>query len=419
MGEPTPWFTGTNLKEDPTPKIYKHRPEGSSNSLFLAPSFCLVLNIYINLQLTSSLLCHCHNVFAHHLLSAANNMYMFIVWSPHYLHSHDIPDHLFHVVFSTSLLTVKVWILDVEVRMPNSECQGPNFECQILRAECRMHNVECQMPSVECWVSSAEYWNPRAASWGPSSKGRSPKAEIRGWFEVWVSGLLISLLSKPVAVFSEVQTFLILLFITESAAMHCVTCARQSSPKLFITQSSHLLHTIRIPKAHIPENQSHSPKKADTSFCSVFDQPNIINDHQKHRHIIHQIHFHTSIHKTKQSHYLFIFFHSISLESTCILSYWGYHHFRDDLDSFISRICLTFSWPIMGLCSTCGTLTFPLTSRTILFNNPPLCHWWQYSFSPYHHAPSIIMLIFFLSPPFTSMEKGSFWDGVHYLCCCP
>lgn len=39
MGGTTPWFTGTNLKEAPTPCIYQHRLEGGFN-----PFPCLVLS---------------------------------------------------------------------------------------------------------------------------------------------------------------------------------------------------------------------------------------------------------------------------------------------------------------------------------------------------------------------------------------
>ena len=38
MGESTPWFTSTNLKEAPTPWIYQHQLEGGSNSMNLPTS---------------------------------------------------------------------------------------------------------------------------------------------------------------------------------------------------------------------------------------------------------------------------------------------------------------------------------------------------------------------------------------------
>ena len=71
MGAPTPGFTTINLKEAPTPGIYKHQLEGSSNSLFLSlSSYPENINEQILSQSTAITYLHRHDSPSHHLCFA-------------------------------------------------------------------------------------------------------------------------------------------------------------------------------------------------------------------------------------------------------------------------------------------------------------------------------------------------------------
>ena len=152
------------MKEAPTP--FSCHPE---------------IHILFNLQLTSSLLWHYHNIFAHHLFSTTYTMYLIIISALSLtICTCSLFDHLITstvMIYPITCFTLSslpyFWLL-------MSKCRMPRSECRIMNVECRMPNSKYRVPSVELRGPSSKGWALRVDIQGWRSEGGDLRVEIRG-----------------------------------------------------------------------------------------------------------------------------------------------------------------------------------------------------------------------------------------------